>query len=427
MYSASMSGLSNGEEPGGQGQVSSMGFTTQKRGDAKASSRDPSPSLQGFIGPPSHPPLQTRVSSKLARAFGRINVQEECEDHGLRNAKIALVASAIFGTVQTAQLFYLDNTSEYLAKLILVDALVAFALVPLVVSLYLALPDLCSRLLQRLRTDGIIAVDTKHLCDVAHEFQLMPSRSSLSTRRWSRPQLVIPIAIPVCVYFFYTVLTGPGRDDILGKVLLVVTVAAQTVLVYLGLVAIIRLGMAARAIGRILRTLPVTIQPLHPDGCGGLWIVGRMFSLTLNAAAGLGIIAVGLVLLWDETTVSIVRRPEPYLLAGLYVGLLPLAFLNLLWRPHQLMANRRTELLRPLAKALLRAFSNPESYSIDDVRQVNARTECLSEIVRQHSILDALCPVWPLHVRRLRAVALTAVLPLILAVVTSLLSTWTQW
>jgi hypothetical protein len=89
------------------------------------------------------------------------------------------------------------------------------------------------------------------------------------------------------------------------------------------------------------------------------------------------------------------RRPEPYVLAFLYVALLPLAFLNLLWWPHQVMDSYRKQVLKPV--------------------------DSLVEITRQFQVLDDALPVWPLRLRRLQAVVAAAVLPVVIPFVTAVI------
>ena len=93
---------------------------------------------------------------------------------------------------------------------------------------------------------------------------------------------------------------------------------------------------------------------LHPDGCGGLRIVGNLLSLVLCVAAVLGGAGLCIALALHGTAWAPAHRPEPYVLGGFYLVLLPLAFLHLLWRPHQLMDQRRDQLLKPVAPSLRR-------------------------------------------------------------------------
>jgi hypothetical protein len=67
----------------------------------------------------------------------------------------------------------------------------------------------------------------------------------------------------------------------------------------------------------------VNIQPLHPDGCGGLWVVGHMFCRLLLVASILGGAGLCIFLALQGTPTVPNRRPEPYLLPAPSRGLPP--------------------------------------------------------------------------------------------------------
>jgi hypothetical protein len=139
-------------------------------------------------------------------------------------------------------------------------------------------------------------------------------------------------------YFAYVLIEDPAELGMAPMTLWIIPVAAaKAALFFLGWTAIIQLGIAAQAIGRLLRSFPIHIQLLHPDGCGGLRVVGNLLSLVLCVAAVLGGAGLCIVLALHGTAWAPAHRPEPYVLGGFYLVLLPLAFLHLLWRPHQLM------------------------------------------------------------------------------------------
>lgn len=184
--------------------------------------------------------------------------------------------------------------------------------------------------------------------------------------------------------------------------------------------------ITSRAIGQLVRShrdpkrsdLPIRVHPLHPDGCGGLAIVGTMLSLVLYAAAISGGVGLGIFLILQKTPFVPTRRPELYLLGLFYVILLPSAFRNLLWCPHQLMDQCRDEILTPLATV----FNHTRPSELDNTEQLKAKATALSEITRQLGLLDQALPVWPLRMRPLRTVLATAVLPVATAVVTKFLA-----
>jgi hypothetical protein len=238
-------------------------------------------------------------------------------------------------------------------------------------------------------------------------------------------RLVVPSAVLAGLYLAYALATDQRDLDLPLGMLVVTSLVVQAVLLYLAVVATVRLGIVSRAVGRLLRGLPVHVQPLHPDRCGGLWIVGRMFSLTLNVAALFGGVALclGVALgALHQAPVVLYRRPELALMTLCYLGLLPSAFLNLLWLPHQLMERCRSELLKPVARAFDAAVDAARPSPADDAESLSAKADSLAAIARQLRMLDETSPAWPLRTRRLGPVVVTAVLPLALPVLSTVLS-----
>ena len=293
----------------------------------------------------------------------------------------------------------------------------AFVLAPLVIGLFLALPDVARRLLRRLREDGIIENTLpKDLRTLVREFGWLNHRI-----------LVVSAAALAVLYFANALLIGhQDVDDFPSGILILVTAVLQAIVVYLGIIAVLRLAIMTQAMGKLLRGPWVHVQPLHPDGCGGMWIVGRLFTVTLNVGTVFGAVAVCFILLWNDTPVVMGRRPELYLLAAFYLGLLPLAFLNLLWRPHERLEAYRSDVLKPLAHVFKARMLAAWPSQTDHADQLKLKTDSLAEIARQHRMLNELCPVWPLRIARLRAVMVAAVLPLLGALVTALFGVWTR-
>jgi hypothetical protein len=109
-------------------------------------------------------------------------------------------------------------------------------------------------------------------------------------------------------------------------------------------------------------------------------------------------------------------------LGTLYVFLLLSTFLNLLWRPHRLLRQRREQLLKPLANAFDAAIVAAQPPRADGKDRLKTHADDLAEISMQFKLLDEASPVWPLHVRQLRPILVTAVLPVAIPVVSALIS-----
>lgn len=345
-----------------------------------------------------------------------IDLDHEPADHGLRNARAAVVAAVGVGAIYGAREWQGSLHSPFLARFLIVDALVAFVLTPLVVSLYLALPELVAGLLRRLCTDAVI--DPAAAPRALHEF------ADDLARRLSRDWMFT--AFLTVVYFAYALRYAHATMTVsLGTFIFVASLVAQAAIFYLAVVAVVWMLRTTQEIGKLLNShddLPIRAQPLHPDGCGGLWIVGHMLTLVLYAAAILASVGVGIFLALSGTPVVPTRRVELYLLGLFYVVLLPSAWINLLWLPHQLLDQRRDQILTPVAKVFDATMATARPSLADNAARLKAKADSLSDIKRQFTLLDEVCPVWPLRIRRLQRVTATAILPVAVSVAAAVLS-----
>jgi hypothetical protein len=342
--------------------------------------------------------------------------------HGLRNARAAAAAATGLGLLYGAKDWQSSLDPGVRVRYLVAHGLVAFMLTPLVVSVYLALPDLATRLLLRLRQDAVIdsASAGMPLDEFAHDLQRQLRR------------VPKPAAFLTALYFPYLLYVEHLRWGFSPATLLAVAaLLAQAAVFYLAVVAVSWLWCTSRAVGRLLRShrdheiphdFPIRVQPLHPDGCGGLWVVGHLLSVVLYAAAVIGAAGVGLFLALPGTPLVFNRRLELYVLGLFYALLLPSAFANLLWQPHRLMEQRRGEILAPVASVFDATITTASPRPDDNPEQLKAKTDSLCEVTRQFGLLDGVCPVWPLRTRRLQRVVATAILPVAVSVAAAVLS-----
>lgn len=367
------------------------------------------------VCPPDRPAGPAGAWSWLSWAIQPVDLHQQERDCGIRNTWIAVASAVGVGVLNGGQVWYFHRNDPKLGSYVAVAALVAFVLAPLIVCVYLALPDLARRLLRRLREDKVIQVRSDKDLDAA-----APELGWFNHKR-----LVVPAAWLAAVYFLWALANEKKDLYVPIGVVVVISLVVQAVLVYLAVVATCHLFILSRAVGKLLRGLPLHIQALHPDNCGGLWIVGRMFSLTLNVAAVFGgvTLCLGFALdALDQATLTPYRRPELYLMVLFYLCLLPSAFLNLLWLPHKLMERRRSELLKSVAGAFDAAIDTAGRSSPDDAERLRAKADSVSAIVRHVRLLDETSPKWPLRTKRLGPVVVTAVLPVAVPLVTTVVS-----
>jgi hypothetical protein len=349
-----------------------------------------------------------------------IDLHQEQDDHGLRNARVATISAIAVGALVGASEWLVEGQTAYPRRDLIAGALGASVLTPLIVGIYLSLYELTIRLLRSLRQDGVISSP-----DAGKRLDEFARSTTGRLNHWAVCAFSAAVATAYLVYRVITYLRLADREGtalLLTKILIVTSSVVLAAVVYLGFVALIRLWIVSRAIGKIMREFSIHIQPLHPDGCGGLWIVGHMLRLTLYIAAVLAGVGLSLIIGWRGTPIPPNRRPEPYVLIGVYVLLFPSAFVNLLWLPHRILENNRDLTLKPVARVFDAKIKAMRPSRTDDAQQLKGKADSLAEIKRQLELLDEACPIWPLHTKRLRIVLVTAVLPVVVPIVTAVIA-----
>lgn len=349
------------------------------------------------------------------RWTGTMDLDQESTRHGLRTTwKAVVVGAVVVGGVLVLQDWQAVGDESYFGWFLIMDAIAALVLAPLFITIYLSLREFVKRVLIRLDDNRVIR----------------PAPGGTSLREFAlglegwldHPRVWAATAVATVLYFLYTLWDALNEMvSPLARLLIASTLVVQTALFFLGVLAITQLGVTCWRIGWLLGNSKVRTRPLHPDGCGGLRPVGHMLSVVLSAAAILGGASLGMFLAIQGTPAQPTRRLEPYLLALLYLALLPLAFLNLLWWPHQGMDRYRKQVLKPVARKFNDTIIPARPSAADDSEQLKAKTDSLSEISRQFQVLDDALPVWPLRLRRLQAVLAAAVLPVVIPVVTAVI------
>ena len=84
--------------------------------------------------------------------------------------------------------------------------------------------------------------------------------------------------------------------------------------------------------------------------------------------------------------------------------------------------NNRDLTLKPVARVFDAKIKAMRPSRTDDAQQLKGKADSLAEIKRQLELLDEACPIWPLHTKRLRIVLVTAVLPVVVPIVTAVIA-----
>jgi hypothetical protein len=168
------------------------------------------------------------------------------------------------------------------------------------------------------------------------------------------------------------------------------------------------------------RGFPIALEPLHPDGRGGLRRIGDVATL-LN----LTLFALGIYVSLKVVDKIIVQESSlwadignPFMLSG-YVILAPLLFFFPLGAAHRCMEDAKEKFLKPVGRRCDQLFRELSRTSLDDDGHTAVRT--FTELAKARNALRKEIPVWPFDFRSLQAFVGTIVVPVV-PVVLSLLT-----
>lgn len=159
----------------------------------------------------------------------------------------------------------------------------------------------------------------------------------------------------------------------------------------------------------------ISIQPLHPDGCGGLQPLGRIGLRNQYALTILGInIAVLAATLHKQPSLElaiVVPALAIYLIFG------PIIFLGPLLPFRRVMGDRRRDMMQEIAAPLDAKFDSIK----EEARVTGAVSKQeLDALERLRAIGKAVgeLPIWPFDARTMRVFATAYVIPILLAIAT---------
>jgi hypothetical protein len=183
------------------------------------------------------------------------------------------------------------------------------------------------------------------------------------------------------------------------------------------IISAIRFVISLRFTSELFHAFPVRLNPLHPDGCGGVGAIGRLLTHSVLVAVMIAMGAAGMAFVASASGVKVLERPETWLLGIGYLITIPALFVGWLAEPHRAMKAARDVALHRLSEQFTRAMSETMSSSCEDSATIKASTDRLTEMARQCGFLKATIPVFPVRMDAARWLLLTSLAP----VVTSLL------
>jgi hypothetical protein len=183
--------------------------------------------------------------------------------------------------------------------------------------------------------------------------------------------------------------------------------------------SVVRLLLALIFTNRLFYLFTLQVQPLHPDGSGGLGVLGRLLWLSTSIMLWEALLLVASVL---SSNLHWLSFSEMILLGAIYVALTPALLIGWLIFPHQMMVRARDEALQPLAAEYQRTLMESLSSGGAEVRSVVTETRRLVALKQRYDLARDSFPTWPLETSALSRLVVTIILPIMLPLITSLIS-----
>jgi uncharacterized membrane protein (DUF485 family) len=206
---------------------------------------------------------------------GTIDLDQDPPRHGLVNSWIPIIAAVVVGFVLVLQDWQAVRDKPEFGRYLFVDAVAAFVLTPLFVSAQL----------------GLRGIATLELCRLIHSKVIRPAENGerpsqfgpKMDRRLDQTWVVILTALATVFYLIFELVDALNEmTSPLTTLLIAIALVVRVALFYLGVLTVIQIWEACRAIGTFLDRFNVNIHPLDPDSCGGLAVVAREVVDTAN-------------------------------------------------------------------------------------------------------------------------------------------------
>ncbi len=328
-------------------------------------------------------------------------------------AGVVLLPGSVFlfwwlAWAHTAAMWNVDNTLSVLLQ--------TFLLFPSIFLVYIRVPYSIAALFNGLHKNGMIGEPHSDPSgSTTYELFVQHMITWMNTRRWT---LVITILV-ICYALFRLLLLEPTSSSPVPYWMRACAIVAYLPLMYVTGMSVLRLVLALIFTNSLFSRFSLQIKPLHPDGAGGFGAMGYLLWMSVS------------ILLWEVLLLvaSVLARNliwlslwEMILLGAIYLALTPALLIGWLLVPHSMMLKARNKLLQPLTDEYQQALLHSLSVHEDDTRTLLNQTRRLTALKQQYDLVLEGFPVWPLETRALSRLGVTVILPLLIPVLTSLIT-----
>jgi hypothetical protein len=193
------------------------------------------------------------------------------------------------------------------------------------------------------------------------------------------------------------------------------------IVVYALTIFIVDLVMGIIALNKLFKNQRIQIEPLHPDGAGGLASMGQF-----SANLGYGIGALGLsvsvnIIQHIYAKVGILNDYILLIAIGLYVCLGPILFFLPLWTGHSSMIASRNRLLEETSLEFDKVFIQLHTQRHEDIQKNEPLLKKISQLKETRELIKQF-PVWPFNTNAIRKFFGLVFSPLILSLIPTIFS-----
>lgn len=313
-------------------------------------------------------------------------------------------------------LLWADRTHLWTPDNTLSVLLQTFVLFPFIFLIYVLVPDSTASLFNTLKINGVIGKQRRKQSGTETYEDFAQQLSAWIGKSW---WTVAIMGIVVGYALYRLLLLEPTSASPVPYWMRFCAVIIYLPMMYATGISVVRLLLALFFTNLLFYRFTLQVKPLHPDGAGGLGVLGRLLWLCVCIMLWVALLLVATVLSRNLNWLSLT---EMILLGAIYISLTPALLLGWLIFPHQLMVKARDEALQPLTNEYQQALLQPLSAGTQDTRSVVAETRRLLALKQRYELVRDSFPIWPMEASALSRVGVTVILPLILPLITSLVT-----
>ncbi len=261
-------------------------------------------------------------------------------------------------------------------------------------SVYLLLPSWIAYLFSSLKRNMVIASPRKE--EFQYEDFLHDVVERIDRRIWA-----ICGTIFVGLFWIYRAFRYSGKRPVWLEVGALMVYALAY---YAFLITLIKICLALLSTYRLFGSFNIQVNPLHPDGAGGLGAIGRMLSryVSITVAFALLVAAGRVFSYYAHQRELYLGRSEVWMFL-VACAFIPLFLWGWLWVPHKAMVQCRDSKLMGLAEEFLRAIPNKYPSRPIDTAMMKESTDRLAELKRPYELLKETYPTWPISFRQVKS------------------------